>query len=228
MIGIIGAVVEEAEAIKKEIKEIKEIKETVISGISFFTGKFNDKDVVFVQSGIGKVNAAITATLLIEKFKVSEVIFSGVAGSLDERLKVGDVVIGRDIVQHDVDATAFGYKMGQIPQMKEWAFESDKELVEKAGNVNDFDHRIFFGRILTGDQFVSKKDVKIRLGKDFEALCVDMESGAVAQVCTRLGVKFLIIRSISDSITDESDMEYETFVKLAAKNSTRILKEITL
>ena len=88
MIGIIGAVVEEAEAIKKEIKEIKE---TVISGISFFTGKFNDKDVVFVQSGIGKVNAAITATLLIEKFKVSEVIFSGVAGSLDERLKVGDV-----------------------------------------------------------------------------------------------------------------------------------------
>lgn len=222
MIGIIGAVVEEAEAIKKEIKE------TVISGISFFTGKFNDKDVVFVQSGIGKVNAAITATLLIEKFKVSEVIFSGVAGSLDERLKVGDVVIGRDIVQHDVDATAFGYKMGQIPQMKEWAFESDKELVEKAGNINDFDHRIFFGRILTGDQFVSKKDVKIRLGKDFEALCVDMESGAVAQVCTRLGVKFLIIRSISDSITDESDMEYETFVKLAAKNSTRILKEITL
>lgn len=225
MIGIIGAVVQEAEAIKKEIKEIKE---TVISGISFFTGKFNDKDVVFVQSGIGKVNAAITATLLIEKFKVSEVIFSGVAGSLDERLKVGDVVIGRDIVQHDVDATAFGYKMGQIPQMKEWAFESDKELVEKAGNINDFDHRIFFGRILTGDQFVSKKDVKIRLGKDFEALCVDMESGAVAQVCTRLGVKFLIIRSISDSITDESDMEYETFVKLAAKNSTRILKEITL
>ena len=228
MIGIIGAVVEEAEAIKKEIKEIKEIKETVISGISFFTGKFNDKDVVFVQFGIGKVNAAITATLLIEKFKVSEVIFSGVAGSLDERLKVGDVVIGRDIVQHDVDATAFGYKMGQIPQMKEWAFEADKELVEKAGNINDFDHRIFFGRILTGDQFVSKKDVKIRLGKDFEALCVDMESGAVAQVCTRLGVKFLIIRSISDSITDESDMEYETFVKLAAKNSTRILKEITL
>ena len=228
MIGIIGAVVEEAEAIKKEIKEIKEIKETVISGISFFTGKFNDRDVVFVQSGIGKVNAAITATLLIEKFKVSEVIFSGVAGSLDERLKVGDVVIGHDIVQHDVDATAFGYKMGQIPQMKEWAFESDKELVEKAGNINDFDHRIFFGRILTGDQFVSKKDVKIRLGKDFEALCVDMESGAVAQVCTRLGVKFLIIRSISDSITDESDMEYEAFVKLAAKNSTRILKEITL
>ncbi|WP_314393025.1 5'-methylthioadenosine/adenosylhomocysteine nucleosidase [Leptotrichia shahii] len=223
MIGIIGAVIEEAEAIKKEIKDIKS---TVINGISFFTGKFNDKDVVFVQSGIGKVNAAITATLLIEKFEVNKVIFSGVAGSLDEKLKIGDVVIGRDIVQHDVDATAFGYKMGQIPQMKEWAFESDKELIEKTGNISDFDHHIFYGRILTGDQFVSKKDLKIQLGKDFEALCVDMESGAVAQVCTRLGVKFLIIRSISDSITDESGMEYETFVKLAAKNSTKILENI--
>ena len=223
MIGIIGAVIEEAEAIKKEIKDIKE---NIINGISFFTGKFNDKDVVFVQSGIGKVNAAITATLLIERFGVSEVIFSGVAGSLDERLKVGDVVIGRDIVQHDVDATAFGYKMGQIPQMKEWAFESDKELVERAGNISNFDHHIFFGRILTGDQFVSQKDVKIQLGKDFEALCVDMESGAVAQVCTRLGIKFLIIRSISDSITDDSGMEYTSFVKLAAENSKRILKEI--
>ena len=223
MIGIIGAVIEEAEAIKKEIKDIKS---TVINGISFFTGKFNDKDVIFVQSGIGKVNAAITATLLIEKFEVNEVIFSGVAGSLDEKLKVGDVVIGRDIVQHDVDATAFGYKMGQIPQMKEWAFESDKELIEKTGNISDFAHHIFYGRILTGDQFVSKKDLKIQLGKDFEALCVDMESGAVAQVCTRLGVKFLIIRSISDSITDESGMEYETFVKLAAKNSTKILENI--
>ena len=223
MIGIIGAVIEEAEAIKKEIKDIKS---NVINGISFFTGKFNDKDVVFVQSGIGKVNATITATLLIEKFKVNEVIFSGVAGSLDEKLKVGDVVIGRDIVQHDVDATAFGYKMGQIPQMKEWAFGSDKELIEKTRNISDFDHHIFYGRILTGDQFVSKKDLKIQLGKDFEALCVDMESGAVAQVCTRLGVKFLIIRSISDSITDESGMEYETFVKLAAKNSTKILENI--
>ena len=223
MIGIIGAVIEEAEAIKKEIRDINS---NVINGISFFTGKFNDKDVVFVQSGIGKVNAAITATLLIEKFEVNEVIFSGVAGSLNEKLKVGDVVIGRDIVQHDVDATAFGYKMGQIPQMKEWAFESDKELIEKTGNISDFDHHIFYGRILTGDQFVSKKDLKIQLGKDFEALCVDMESGAVAQVCTRLGVKFLIIRSISDSITDESGMEYETFVKLAAKNSTKILENI--
>ena len=223
MTGIIAAVIEEAEAIKKEIENIKEI---VINEISFFTGKFNEKEIVFVQSGIGKVNAAITATLLIEKFNVKEVIFSGVAGSLDARLKIGDVVIGRDIVQHDVDATAFGYKMGQIPQMKEWAFESDKDLIEKTVKINNINHQILLGRILTGDQFISKKDVKIQLGKDFDALCVDMESGAVAQVCTRLGIKFLIIRSISDSITDDSGMEYISFVKLAAENSKKILKKI--
>ena len=223
MTGIIAAVIEEAEAIKKEIENIKEI---VINEISFVTGKFNEKEIVFVQSGIGKVNAAITATLLIEKFNVKEVIFSGVAGSLDARLKIGDVVIGRDIVQHDVDATAFGYKMGQIPQMKEWAFESDKDLIEKTAKINNINHQILLGRILTGDQFISKKDVKIQLGKDFDALCVDMESGAVAQVCARLGIKFLIIRSISDSITDDSGMEYTSFVKLAAENSKKILKEI--
>ena len=205
MIGIIGAVDEEAAEIKKEIKDIKE---EVISGISFFRGKFNQKEVVFVQSGIGKVNAAITATLLIEKFDVKTVIFSGVAGSLSKDLKVGDVVAGVDVVQHDVDATAF---------------ESDKNLLEKVQNIS---HKVVLGRILTGDQFVSKKDVKIKLGEDFSALCVDMESGAVAQVCSRLNVKFLIIRSISDSITDESDMEYNSFVKLAAKNSKEILKEI--
>ena len=223
MTGIIAAVIEEAEAIKKEIENIKEI---VINEISLFTGKFNEKEIVFVQSGIGKVNAAITATLLIEKFNVKEVIFSGVAGSLDARLKIGDVVIGRDIVQHDVDATAFGYKMGQIPQMKEWAFESDKDLIEKTAKINNINHQILLGRILTGDQFINKKDVKIQLGKDFDALCVDMESGAVAQVCARLGIKFLIIRSISDSITDDSGMEYTSFVKLAAENSKKILKEI--
>ena len=135
-------------------KEINDIKENTINGISFFTGKFNNKDVVFVQSGIGKVNAAITTTLLIEKFDVKEVIFSGVAGSLDERLKIGDVVVGRDIVQHDVDATAFGYKMGQIPQMKEWAFESDKNLIEKTGNITNF--YIFFTNKLISSQNSSK------------------------------------------------------------------------
>ena len=216
MIGIIGAVDQEAIEIKKEMTDV--IQEE-IGGISFYKGKLCGKDIVFVQSGIGKVNAALTATLLIDRFDVEKVIFSGVAGSLNKELNVGDIVIGTDVVQHDVDATEFGYKLGQIPQMKEWAFEGDKELIEKVKSLRESKERLFFGRILTGDQFVSKKDVKISLGSDFSALCV-------AQVCTRLGKGFLIIRSISDSITDESGMEYNKFVELAAKNSKKLVKEI--
>ena len=223
MIGIIGAVDQEAIEIKKEMTDVTQEE---IGGISFYKGKLCGKDIVFVQSGIGKVNAALTATLLIDRFGVEKVIFSGVAGSLNKELNVGDIVIGTDVVQHDVDATEFGYKLGQIPQMKEWAFEGDKELIEKVKSLRESKERLFFGRILTGDQFVSKKDVKISLGSDFSALCVDMESGAVAQVCTRLGKGFLIIRSISDSITDESGMEYNKFVELAAKNSKKLVKEI--
>ena len=202
MTGIICATETEMKAI---INEIKNIRENNVGKIIFFEGKLNNKDIVFVQSGIGKVNAAITATLLIEKYDVDEVIFSGVAGALDKVLKIGDIVIAEDVVQHDFDTGAFGYKKGQIPQME---------------------IKLHYGRILTGDQFIYKKDEKLDLGREFEALCVDMESGAVAQVCYIMNVKFLIIRSISDSVTDESSMEYDKFAELAAENSKKILKKI--
>lgn len=223
MIGIIGATIQEAEAVKKEMTDI--IEETV-AGMTFFKGKFCDKDIVFVQSGICKVNAAMTATTLLYRYDIDTVIFSGVAGSLDKKIKVGDVVIGTDIVHHDVDATEFGYRMGQIPQMKVWSFESNPRLLEKAKNIKNDKFKTFFGRILTGEQFIGEKERKIELGKEFEALCVDMESAAVAQVCYRLDKDFLIIRSISDTPSDEAGMEYNTFVELAANNSKEILKEI--
>ena len=223
MTGIIGAVPEEAQAIKKEMINISE---ETIGGLTFFKGKFYDEDIVFVQSGVGKVNAAMTATILITRYNVDKVIFSGVAGSLDRKVKVGDVVIGTEMIQHDADATEFGYEIGQIPQMDEWKFKSAPKLLEKSKNIKNDKFELFFGRILTGDQFISKKDEKKRLGEKFEALCVDMESAAVAQVCYRLNTDFLILRSISDSLTDESGMEYDVFVELAANNSKEILKEI--
>ena len=205
MTGIIGAVPEEAQVIKKEMINISE---ETIGGLTFFKGKFYDEDIVFVQSGVGKVNAAMTATIL------------------DRKVKVGDVVIGTEMIQHDADATEFGYEIGQIPQMDEWKFKSAPKLLEKSKNIKNDKFELFFGRILTGDQFISKKDEKKRLGEKFEALCVDMESAAVAQVCYRLNTDFLILRSISDSLTDESGMEYDVFVELAANNSKEILKEI--
>lgn len=222
MIGIIGAVLEEAEAIRNEMKNISE---KTIYGIHFYEGEINEQKVVFVQSGIGKVNAAITATLLIDKFDVSRVIFSGVAGSLHESVNVGDVVIGTEIIQYDVDAIEFGYPKGQIPQMATLGFKSDEELINKAKNINT-KINLSYGKIITGDQFVSGKDKKISLGNEFQALCVDMESGSVAQVCYRLGVPFLIVRSISDSVSDASGIEYHEFVKKAAKNSVEIIQNI--
>ena len=223
MTGIICATETEMKAI---INEIKNIRENNVGKIIFFEGKLNNKDIVFVQSGIGKVNAAITATLLIEKYDVDEVIFSGVAGALDKVLKIGDIVIAEDVVQHDFDTGAFGYKKGQIPQMEVWSFEGDKGLIKKVQETSDEKIKLHYGRILTGDQFIYKKEEKLDLGKEFEALCVDMESGAVAQVCYIMNVKFLIIRSISDSVTDESSMEYDKFAELAAENSKEILKKI--
>ena len=223
MTGIICATETEMKAI---INEIKDIREKRIGRIVFFEGKFNNKDIVFVQSGIGKVNAAITATLLIEKYDIDKVIFSGVAGALDKALKIGDIVIANDVVQHDFAVEAFGYKKGQIPQMEVWSFEGDKDLIKKVQETSDEKIKLHYGRILTGDQFIYKKEEKLDLGKEFEALCVDMESGGVAQVCYIMNVKFLIIRSISDSVTDESSMEYDKFAELAAENSKEILKKI--
>lgn len=223
MKGIIAAVIEEVEAIRGELLNV-EIEEKF--GITFYKGILENKEVVLVQSGIGKVNAAITTTLLIENYDVDEIIFSGVAGSLNKDINIGDVVIGEDVVQYDVDATAFGYKIGQIPQMPVYSFFSNEELIKKVEKIGNKNFKLVKGRILTGDQFISGKDIKLELGKKFNALCVDMESGSVAQVCYKLNKKFLIIRSISDSVSDESGMEYNIFVKLAANNSKEILKEL--
>ena len=223
MTGIICATETEMKAI---INEIEGIKENKIGRITFFEGKFNNKDIVFVQSGIGKVNAAVTATLLIDKYDIDEVIFSGVAGALDKVVGIGDVVIADDVVQHDFEVEVFGYKKGQIPQMEVWSFKGNEDLIEKVKKTSDGEIKLHYGRILTGDQFVHKREEKLELGKEFEALCVDMESGAVAQVCYLMNVKFLIIRSISDSVTDESSMEYDKFAELAAENSKKILKKI--
>ncbi|MDO5089414.1 MAG: 5'-methylthioadenosine/adenosylhomocysteine nucleosidase [Leptotrichiaceae bacterium] len=223
MIGIICATSEETQAVKSEMTDIQE---EMSGGIICFKGKFCNKDIILVRSGIGKVNAAMTATILIYKYNTDTVIFSGVAGSLSKNIGIGDIVISDDLIQYDVNVVEFGYKSGQIPEMEQWIFKSDRDLLKKAEKINNSKFRIFFGRILTGDKFVSRKEIKEQLGNDFEGLCVDMESAAVAHVCYRMNVKFLAIRSISDSLTDESGMEYDRFVKLAADNSKEILKEI--
>ena len=220
MIGIIGAMSEEVDIIKDEIQFSYE---EIIGKFTFYIGSLRDRKIVLAESGIGKVNASMLATIMIIKFNVKAVCFSGVAGALDKRLKVGDVVIGEKMMQHDMDVTEFGLKKGEIPRMDTSEFLSNRRLMEIVKEHKLPNNQTYIGTIISGDQFVSSKDLKESLAKDFNAMCVDMESAAVAQVCHRLDKKCLIIRSISDSVTNDSTMEYSKFTKLAADNAKELV-----
>ena len=221
MIGIIGAMDEEISVISSEIKNL-----TVndINNIKFYKGTIYDKDIVLVKSGIGMVNASITTTLLFKEFGVDKILFSGVAGSLNRNVNVGDVVIGDSLLEYLFDATEFGYDIGTIPRMDTSIFRSDI-LLNKIKNILKNDN-IYYGKILSGDKFVSNLSEKEKLGEKFNALAVDMESASVAHCAHVLGIEFAIIRSISDSLNSSSVMEYTEFVNLAANNSKNVILKI--
>ncbi|WP_081265300.1 5'-methylthioadenosine/adenosylhomocysteine nucleosidase [Streptobacillus moniliformis] len=221
MIGIIGAMHEEINVIKQEMENI-EIE--IVNGNTFYIGLLNNKKVILVGCGIGMVNAAIVTTLLINEFKVKKIYFSGVAGSTSNKLKIGDIVISTELQEYLFDTTEFGYEMGIIPRMETSIFKP-REILEDAMNKLKGE-KIHFGKIVSGDKFVSNADEKIKIGENFKALCVDMESASVAHCSYLLRVDFLIIRSISDTLSDESTMEFEKFVNLAAENSKNILTKL--
>ena len=221
MIGIIGAMDEEISVILSEMNNISEYN---INNIKFYKGKIYDKDLVLVKSGIGMVNASIITTLLIKEFDVNKILFSGVAGSLNKNINVGDIVIADSLVEYMFNATEFGYEIGQIPRMENSVFKSEN-LLNKIRDILKNDS-IFYGKILSGDKFVSNLEEKEKIGKKFDALAVDMESAAVAHCAYILGVEFAIIRSISDSLNSDSVMEYAEFVNVAAMNSKEILLKL--
>ncbi len=221
MIGIIGAMDEEISVISSEIKNLTVYD---INNMKFYKGKIYDKDIVLVKSGIGMVNASITTTLLFKEFGVDKILFSGVAGSLNRNVNVGDVVIGDSLLEYLFDATEFGYEIGTIPRMDTSIFRSDI-LLNKIKNILKNDN-IYYGKILSGDKFVSNLSEKEKLGEKFNALAVDMESASVAHCAHVLGIEFAIIRSISDSLNSSSVMEYTEFVNLAANNSKNVILKI--
>ena len=170
------------------------------------------------------VNASITTTLLFKEFGVDKILFSGVAGSLNRNVNIGDVVIGDSLLEYLFDATEFGYDIGTIPRMDTSIFRSDI-LLNKIKNILKNDN-IYYGKILSGDKFVSNLSEKEKLGEKFNALAVDMESASVAHCAHVLGIEFAIIRSISDSLNSSSIMEYTEFVNLAANNSKNVILKI--
>ena len=228
MIGIIGAMEEEV-AVLKESMDIEKIVE--YASMQFYKGVLCGKKVVVVRSGIGKVNAAVCAQILADKFNIDVLINTGIAGSLDASIDIGDMVISTDLVEHDMDASIFGDPVGQIPRMDTFSFPADAELVKKAVQENSEanpDIKTFTGRIVSGDQFVSSSEVKDKLVNLFDAKCTEMEGAAIAHVAYLNKISCVIIRAISDKADNSATMDYPTFEKQAIKHSVKLVRNLLL
>ncbi|OPJ57771.1 5'-methylthioadenosine/adenosylhomocysteine nucleosidase [Clostridium oryzae] len=222
VIGIIGAMDEEVKLLKDEMEINKKIKK---ANMEFFQGTLGDKPTVVVTCGIGKVNAAVCTQILVDEFHVTNVINVGVAGGIGDGIVPGDVVVASNLVQHDMDTSAFGDKIGQIPRLNTFDFKCDETLINAAKkSCEALESNSFIGRIVSGDQFIASVD-KIRwLSSEFEALACEMEGASIAQVCYLNAIPFVVIRSISDNANTGAHMDYQKFIPIAVKNSTKILR----
>lgn len=208
-VGIIGAMSVELELLKSKLEENPAV--TKAGGMTFTEGKINGISVVLVQSGVGKVNAALCAQRLILKFGCTHMINTGIAGAMASGLKVLDFVASTDAVYHDMDATGFGYKKTEIPQMKCSDFPADGKMLEAARSAfKEFpaEHKLVFGRIATGDQFISDKEKKSAIQETCSPACVEMEGAAVAHACWINEIPFVIIRCMSDMADDDGESIY--------------------
>lgn len=221
-IGIIGAMEVEVAILKEKMEDVRIIKK---ASMDFYEGILAGKKVVVVRSGIGKVNAGICAQILADVFSVDAIIHTGIAGSLNKNINIGDIVLSTDVVQHDMDATGFGYRKGQIPQMPVFFFNADDNLrrlaAEVCKEVNP-DIQVFEGRIASGDQFVCDQDVKNRIVSEFSAYATEMEGAAIGQAAYLNEIPFLVVRAISDKADGSAQMDYSEFEKAAVDHSVRL------
>lgn len=226
VVGIIGAMDEEVMTLKEKM-EIKEVRS--IASLEFYIGTLKKTSVVVVMGGIGKVNAAMCTQVMIDCFHVDAIINTGVAGALSDELEIGDVVISSDMVQHDIDATAFGYAIGQIPRMNVFSFKADEHLIsiaERGTDVLPRSTNVYVKRIVSGDMFVAGQEKKQWLIDKFDGFCTEMEGAAIAQVAHVNKTPFVIIRSISDKADDSAEMNFDEFVTLAANNSCKMIEKM--
>lgn len=222
MIGIIGAMEIEIAKIKESLSDI-EIKK--ISNIEFVSGKMYGKDVVCACSGIGKVFASICAEAMILTYNPEIIINTGVAGGLLEDLKIADIVISKNAVQHDMDTSPLGDPKGLLSGINIVYIPIDEEamtIMKKC--VDDSKIGSVIGTIVSGDQFIESKEKKLQLKNDFNAVACEMEGASIAHVCYVNNVKCCIIRSISDGFSDEH-ISYEKFCYIAAENSVKVTKK---
>lgn len=223
-IGIIVAMQEELDEI---LNIMQEIQKKEVYDITFFKGIIEDNDITVVKSGVGKVNAARTTQILIDKLNVKYIINVGSAGALNPKLNIGDIVIADKLVQHDFDITAFNHKKGYITGVGDYIY-CNNELVYKlqnvAKNIKDETYNITTGVIASGDIFCTEIKMKEKIYSKFNAQCVEMEGAAIAQVCYLDKIPFVVIRSISDTPNGNNAIVFDEFVKLASKRCANIIK----
>lgn len=219
-IVIIAAMNEELEAIQNKFENDEEKK---LKDLVYYEGQANGKEYILTKCGVGKVNSARVTQMLIDNFDIEYIMNVGIAGSLNDELEIGDIVIGKKLVQHDFDITAFGHEKGYITDTGR-IFESDDNLIKEYNKPNG-EYKILVGTIASGDIFCNQVAMKEKIRTKFNADCVEMEGAAIAQVCYLDKIPFIIIRSISDSPNGKNAIVFDEFVKLAAKRCADILLE---
>lgn len=224
-LGIIGAMQVEVEIL---LSCLKNKKETSVAGSAFYEGTLEGLEVAIVQCGVGKVNAAICAQILCDCFGVTHLVNTGIAGSLDAKLDIGDLLISKDAMYHDFDCVHFGYEMGKVPGMDVVAFPADTAMIQLASQAAEAVHpgHVTVGRVASGDLFVAEKTAKDRIIAVTGGLCTEMEGAAIAQTAYRNGVPFVILRAISDKADNSAEMDYPTFERIAAHRCAQVTQHL--
>ncbi|WP_240274464.1 5'-methylthioadenosine/adenosylhomocysteine nucleosidase [Mycobacterium ulcerans] len=241
-IGVICAIPQELAYLRTNLVATDQQE---IAQICFYAGQLGDRRVVLTAAGMGKVNAGLVATLLADRFDCHTVIFTGVAGGLDPALSIGDIVIADRVVQHDcgllTDDGLQPYQPGHVPFIKpteQLGYRVDPELLDRVKHrLEDFTlpalsaaagggarpPRINYGTILTGDQYLHSARTRDQLYNDFAGMAIEMEGGALAQVCESFAILWLVIRALSDLAGAGSGLDFNRFVDEVSVSSARIL-----
>lgn len=225
MIGIIGAMKQEVDQL---LSLMKVTEDSYDCGYHFYKGLMADKDVVVVQGGIGKVNASLSAAILLKDYPIDYVINIGSAGGLKEQENIGDIIIGEKVIHHDFDLTGFGRPIGQVPDMPHY-FEADSKMIELAHQILEKNNqKAFIGVIASGDQFVCREDqVRFILKNIPDALCAEMEAASIAQICFIFKKPFLITRGISDVYNKGSNsIQFDQYLEKASRSSALMCYEM--
>lgn len=224
-VAIIGAMEEEVTILRDKIENMEQ---TTIAGCEFYSGALNGVQVTLLKSGIGKVNAALSTTILLNNFKPDVVINTGSAGGFLSSLNVGDVVISTEVRHHDVDVTVFGYEYGQVPGLPA-AFVADEKLMAVAKKAAEHvsGMQVVEGLIATGDSFMNDP-VRVEAVREKmpNLYAAEMEAAAIAQVCHAFQIPFVVIRALSDIAGKESNVSFEQFLSKAALHSSQLIENM--